>query len=723
MAHAGPLAWALPFSLVGVPAFLMGGTLPVAIRASIPDRALVAGTGGVIYAANTAGGIAGAVLSSFVLVPWLGVLGAAFAAAALNASACIGALALGRESRGKQIIAEQPGDPSISKHVRLALTLYALAGGIALGYEVVWSQAIVQFLSTRTFAFSIVLATYLAGLVVGSAFYARFADRVRDPWGVFGILIAAAGLIAFFEIASLSLWQLQVQAFLGKLVLSATGSEFLQMCARFLIAAVGIVFLPTLLLGAAFPAALRIATGERSIGGGVGTVVGLNTAGGIAGTLLTGFILVPRFGLVHALGILAVLSAAVGTLAVLSGGKARSRLRWAVFAVAILTVAGIVLTPADRLGRLLPTTRGGGSLVFYEESQGGTVAVLQQRNASNEFRRLYIQGVSNSGDALPSLRYMRLQALLPVIIQNSDPHSALVIGFGTGITAGALTQYSQLKHTVCAELLPAVVRAAPLFRGNFDASTSSGLDIRIRDGRQELVRSADRYDLITLEPPPPSASGVVNLYSTDFYELASKRLLPKGLFAQWLPLTTQNGKDTRSLIRSFVDVFPYACLWTTELHEMLLIGSFSPIELDANRIATRFSEPRVAEALKMVGIASPAALLATWITDRDGLKRYAADAPPVTDNRPTIEYATWVHPNEITRVLPEILGLRTEPTLVGGEEAFRASLVAERRCLLDFYAAGIAAYQGDRRTWAENIVRVLKQDGENPYYRWAVEER
>src|SRR6202012_5170894 len=92
---------------------------------------------------------------------------------------------------------------------RTALALYAIAGGIALGYEVVWSQAMAQFLSGRVFAFSVVLATYLTGLVIGSALYARFSARLRDAWGLFGLLISAAGVVALLEISFLSLWQLR----------------------------------------------------------------------------------------------------------------------------------------------------------------------------------------------------------------------------------------------------------------------------------------------------------------------------------------------------------------------------------------------------------------------------------------------------------------------------------------------------------------------------------
>ena len=318
-AHAGILAWALPFLLVGTPAFLMGGTLPVAVRSVTTSPRQVAQTGGWVYATNTAGAIIGALASCFIFLPWLGVRGTAFAAALFNLAAAGIALALSRlfataidEAKGQTEAPEPP-----SSGARTALALYAVAGGIALGYEVVWSQAMTQFLSTRVFAFSIVLATYLAGLVAGSALYTRFCHRIRDGWGVFGVLISAAGVTALLEIACLHLWQLRIQFAAGNLALAATGSELARMCAQFLVAAVGIVFVPTLLLGASFPAALRLTAGTNRTGREVGMILALNTAGGIAGTLLTGFLLVPALGVVRTLAMLAIAAATVGALAVL----------------------------------------------------------------------------------------------------------------------------------------------------------------------------------------------------------------------------------------------------------------------------------------------------------------------------------------------------------------------------------------------------------------------
>ncbi len=712
--HVGPLAWFLPFALVGLPAILMGGTLPVLVRSLAADPGK---SGGQLYAANTLGAIVGTLLAAFLLIATLGVRGSALAAAMLNLLAAAGALWLHRQCPAPAEVEVEVDQSNAPARDRYALWLYSIAGGVALGYEVVWSQAIVQFMSTRTYAFAVVLATYLAGLFIGSALLSRRVERIRDPWGVFGLLIAGAGLIALLEIALLGRWLVIAQSQVETGLLAFGVSELFGMSARFAVAAMCIVFVPTLLLGAAFPLALRLSVGQQHVGRDVGAVVAFNTLGGIIGVMLCGFVLIPLLGVVRTLGLLAIIAAAIGYLAVRRGhGVKKDRRRWVV-ALGVASIALALLTPADKLASLLPGARNG-TLAFYEEGRGGTVAVVTQGRGQNTFQRLYIQGVSNTGDAMPSLRYMRIQALLPLLIHNGEPRSALVIGFGTGITAGALLRYPGLEHRVVAELLPSVIKAAPLFKGNFAAASDPGVDVRLRDGRQELLRTTHAYDLITLEPPPPSAAGVVNLYSRDFYQLAASRLQDKGLVAQWLPLPTQNIDDSRSLVRSFLDVFPYATLWTSEFHEMLLVGSMQPIELDAGKITQRFQQETVRDALQEVGIGSSAALLATWVTDRTGLERFAADALPVTDDRPRIEYAPWVRSKEITRVLPALLDLHQPAPLINADAGFNDRMEKHRQRLMQFYRASLHAYDGDRDAWARDIGEVIRGDGANPYFRW-----
>lgn len=178
---------------------------------------------------------------------------------------------------------------------------------------------------------------------------------------------------------------------------------------------------------------------------------------------------------------------------------------------------------------------------------------------------------------------------------------------------------------------------------------------------------------------------MVNLYSRDFYELAARRLNPQGIVAQWLPLPTQNLDDTRALVASFIAVLPHASLWTTELHEMLLVGSPDPLPL---------------------------------VTDREGLARFAAGAAPVTDDRPSIEYAPWVRPREIVRTLPALMALRGAPPLQGPPADWAADIDGERAVLDLFYRSALAAYRGDRESWSRDAPVLARASRENAYLRW-----
>jgi hypothetical protein len=312
---------------------------------------------------------------------------------------------------------------------------------------------------------------------------------------------------------------------------------------------------------------------------------------------------------------------------------------------------------------------------------------------------------------------MRLQGLLPLIIHSGTPQSALVIGLGTGITAGSLLAYP-LARRECAELVPAAVKAASFFNGNLDSPADPRLALHIGDGRHYLLATEQRYDLITLEPPPPSARGVANLYSTDFYELARKRLAPGGMLAQWWPITTQNQEDSQSMMRSILDVFPHVTVWTTDIYEMLVIGSMQPMDMDAEQINTRFAFPGVKKALAEIGISNPSELLATYVMGRDGLASFAGTAKPVTDNRPRIEYAPWVRPHEIRRILPRLLELAGTIPLQNANQRFHEAIEAEQQELFDFYRATLAAAAGDGEMWQQLIKQVVSRDPENPYYRW-----
>jgi len=714
----GWLAWLWPFLLVGVPATLMGGTLVALLRACQPGPGRVGRISGWLYAANTAGAIAGTLVTAFYGIAHLGIQHTAWVAAGLNVALALGAIALQSVWPGTVAIPTKSTAPP--RQVPLALGLYAIAGGLALGYEVIWSQALVQFLSTRAYAFAVVLATYLLGLTVGSWLMAGWSDRLRQPWVVFGGLITGAGLCALASFTLADLWLLKAQYDLGAWALAFTHSPMAMKLATFAVATSVFVLLPTMLLGAAYPLAIRLVARTQHVGADAGLVTALNTVGGIVGTGVTGFVLVPRLGLVYSMALLAGIATLLGAIAIRQGAKG-----WGGKVAISLAVVGVVglgfLTPGDNFAQLL-TMQHPGKLLFYQESVGNTVAVIEQPTPQGAFHRLYIQGVSNTGDVFPSVRYMRLQALLPLIIHPGQPRAAMVVGLGSGITSGSLLAYPDLEERVTFELLPPVVEAAQLFDGNFDVTRHPAMTVKVSDGRHELLRTHQQFDLITLEPPPPSASGVVNLYSRDFYELAKSRLAPDGLLAQWWPLATQNDEDSRSLVRSLLDAFPYVTLWSTEFHEMMLIGSRQPLELKPDQICDRFAIPSVTAALTEVGIQSPQALLATYVTDQDGLARYVQDAPAVTDDRPLIEYADWVRPREIARVLPAVMRTHT-PLPLPAEEPWLSQIEQEQYTLWRLYKAQLSLVQGAEDDWYAQIVDVLRADPGNAYYQWLLDAK
>ena len=205
--------------------------------------------------------------------------------------------------------------------------------------------------------------------------------------------------------------------------------------------------------------------------------------------------------------------------------------------------------------------------------------------------------------------------------------------------------------------------------------------------------------------------------------MARDRLEPNGLFAQWWPLATQNDEDSQSLVRSFIDVFPYATLWTTELHEALLIGSMQPIELRVAQIQSRFQQEGVAGALGDAGVLTATELLATYVTDRDGLQKYAGDVLPVTDDRPLIEYAASVRKGEFPRVLMRIAELRSDPPLMGADPALKHDVALARQKLWTLYRAGYYAYTGETDRWESMIKRLLPEMRDNPYFRWFITDK
>jgi spermidine synthase len=613
---------------------LMGATLPALARHVSRTREAVGRRVGLLYALNTAGAVVGTLLTGFVLIEHLGLWGSTLLAAGINLAAAGGAFALSRpasaEVRPRAVEREGP-----TKRGRLLLWLYAVSGFAALGLELVWNRMLILWFSNVTYTFSAMLAVYLVGLALGGAFGSWLVKRIKRPerafvWGEIGV-----GLSALATTGLALNWPRALGRASQAVVGGLTGWGSLVTSS--LVLALAVMLLPTFLLGMLFPVVVRLYAREVGrVGRRVGELYAANSAGTILGSVATGFVLIPLLGFQGSLLLLTGLSVLVAAAAAWRWLE-RKAVAWGSCAATL--AFGALWLPFDHLGENF--LREGETLLSYAETESGTIEVREREGdpaaGGATTRRLVIDGNQATYTAVRDMRKNRMLAHLPMLV-HPDPREVLVICFGSGSTFGALAVYDGLERVDCVEIAPGVVACAPYFREfNLDVLENPLANLIIDDGRNYLLCTDRRYDVITAEPMPPAVAGVVNLYTVEYYELCRGALEPGGVCAQWIPLYQLAVRDVRMLAASFARVFPHAQLWLTG-DDIVLLGSPEPLRVDRSRFAEAARNPEIVRTLAEVGVPGPEALLDRLVLDSDAFRAYTRGFEPVTDDRPVVEY-------------------------------------------------------------------------------------
>ena len=304
-----------------VPTFFMGGTLPVLIRGLSRNSAELSRRLARLYWVNTAGAVAGAFAAGFLLLPTIGLNLTLAVAVALNLIA--GGLALKIGSRDFAAI-EVPStipsksiEPPLGLPSRLLLICFAAVGATAMAYEIGWTRLLATQLGSSTYAFTLMLVTFLTGIVAGSALFERWsrrhrADQMTFAWTQTFIAVTALGVLIFFP---------HVPEVLPP-ILRATNRSFQGLVlAQFLASAV-VMFPTAMIFGFNFPAVIALIAGRQSASSSsiVGRAYAWNTFGAIVGAIASGFWLLPLLGAFHLLAAAAALNiilAAILSVAIL----------------------------------------------------------------------------------------------------------------------------------------------------------------------------------------------------------------------------------------------------------------------------------------------------------------------------------------------------------------------------------------------------------------------
>jgi spermidine synthase len=654
---ATAIQFGLSAVLLLVPTTLMGATLPLLSRVVAERAALVGSRVGTLYALNTWGAVAGTAATGFFLLPSIGLratillgvaVNAIVAAVALVVDAWLSRIAAGAPQRR---VAAEAADaaPPPPLAVWLALAAIGVSGAASMAYEIAWTRGLSLVVGSSTYAFSAMLTTFLAGLALGALAVSAALRRWRFGLGTFAVVEIAIG------IAALAL--LPVFGALPELFLSVMGrlepSHGTALLTQFALSSLTMI-VPTFLIGATLPLVIAaLSRGVDEVGRHVGKVYGANTIGTIIGSAVAGFALLPLVGIETTVRIAAAVNVLVGVV-VLSAleGRTRARLVGAVASVAALAALTALLPRWDRNVMVsgvsvyaqtflqdqedasVRQAVANRELLFYEEGLNTTVSVVR---LDGEHIALSVNGKFDGGNGADMATQLLL-GQLPALF-HTDAHRALVIGLGTGVTAGALAQHP-LEAIDVAELEPAVLRAARFFsKENHGVLDDPRVRIIEGDGRHVLAAAATPYDLVISEPSNPWIAGVGNLFTREFYQTAREHLSDRGVMVQWLQGYSIFPREMRMVVRTFQEVFPDATIWRATPNDYLLVGSRTPLELDLAAM-----ERRVAES---AGTRTDLARLRTDVEEllyrfhlsAEDARRYAEGAPLNTDDLPLLEFA------------------------------------------------------------------------------------
>src|SRR5262245_39127827 len=211
--HLGPLGLGLSTTCAVLfvsllwPTFFMGASLPLLTRALARDVSGAPATVGWLYACNTLGAAAGALVGTWSLLPGSGLSGTVRMAASINVGCALLALALGGAGRSRlRDHISAPADVSRSSRLDAGpafwtyTELYALSGFLALSFEIVWCRLLGVMLKSTSLTFGTLLTIYLLGLGVGAGLGSAVASRVRRARLAFVCLQVGAAAYAVLSL-------------------------------------------------------------------------------------------------------------------------------------------------------------------------------------------------------------------------------------------------------------------------------------------------------------------------------------------------------------------------------------------------------------------------------------------------------------------------------------------------------------------------------------------
>lgn len=644
---------ALGAAVLVVPTALMGMTLPLLAQALGDTGGSLGRRVAWLYFCNTIGAALGALLTAYFVIPAVGIQRTVLIAALLNLLVAMGAFELLKQPPLERAAASSPtgGGPlaAFSRlQVTLAMAALGIGGMLSLGLEVAYVHLLSIVAGNSVYAFGLMLAAFLVGLSAGGEGARRLLGRVPPVAGLAAALLCLAASVALTAQG----WN-AIPEYFASFQQYTTAKTFASREAiRGLVCAL-IMVPPTLCIGASYVFAMEIATAGATVKR-LGSAAAINTLGNIAGVLLFGFFILPRVGGLDAALLIAVCAVvlALVLLATAISGQAR---RW----VAVLAVATLGLLWQQRGATLDYHALSSGANVYFaaqdwgrvtehaESIDGGLTAVAVGEIAGRPIKTLLTNGKFQGNDWLSGEMQAQIGFALAPLLHQERRDRALVIGYGTGATSRVFHE-AGFRQVDIAELSADIVRLAdqhfPII--NRRVSSQPGVKLNVTDGRNLLLLSPERYDVVSIELTSIWFAGAASLYNHEFYELAKRRMADDGVLQQWVQLHRLTPEDILTVVASLRSSFRFVNLYVLG-GQGVLVATNDPSRAQPRLDAATSLEtsPGLADVREVLG-RPVRAIVGDRLLSPDGVDRFVT-APGIdpmvwvsTDDNVRLEYST-----------------------------------------------------------------------------------
>jgi spermidine synthase len=691
--------------VLSVPTMLMGGTMPACAQAIETDGDLGRRRLATLYGANTLGAVLGALSSTFILLEVFGTRRMLWSACLINALVALVARRLAHDEAAPPqsvALAAAPAAPTAAHSarahapsMRFVLLASALSGFGFLLMELVWYRMLGPLLGGSSFTFGLILAIALLGIGLGGIAYALLGANRPATLAGFALTCAAEALCIIVPFA------LGDRLAIVSAILRPLGSVgFFGIVLGWAAVTAVVVFPAALIAGIQFPLLVALlGQGRAEVGRQVGLCYAANTGGAIIGSLSGGFGLLPLLSAPGAWRLVATVLGAVGLGAALLAVR-RERLVSAAPLVLSLLAFALVGAPGPSaawrhsgigVGRApdsgTPNTWLEWANLWRRNIAWATDGVESSVALHTEGGYAFVVNGKIDGNARTDADTQVMSALIGAIAHPKVRRS-LVVGLGTGSTAGWLGVVPSMERVDVVELEPAILRVArdcaPV---NLNVLENAKVHTFIGDAREVLLTTPARYDLIFSEPSNPYRAGIASLYTQEFYQAALARLNDGGVFVQWFQTYDVDAQTVRSIYATLASVFPAVESWVTEEADLILVASKQPLVYDLARLRAKIAEEPFKSALMNAWRCTDIEGYFAHFVATDGLARAIAPLEQDnlnTDDQTLVEFgfaravstrAERFNPNQ----LREVARLRHDdrPQLTGGELDW--SLVSDRQ--------------------------------------------